>query len=279
MRRSVRLEVLAWKAAAEFLVVVVVFRGGGGGGRRSGGAHGSGAVLSPQVLKLTLCAHSEISLCAETPRRAGRRRSATSDRTCTSPHSVLTLDYDKYRLGFIKRQPCSPCRKRKKNHRDLSLHPERIVVPLLLSGSLTSPQSPALLSSSLGCGVGVLTLLGVHSLLIVPSSSLSANYSLWPSPLVPPPVLTYSTRRHTRTFPSEKRTANVQNVHDIYHFVSVVIQLIFCLCVLQTRQAYLKYFPVSLILFRYILHAPLNMFLFLPQLSLAYYYATYCAIS
>lgn len=59
---------------------------------------------------------------------------------------------------------------------------------------------PSLLSSSLGYGLNVFSLLGVQSLLIVRSSFLFANCSPWPSPLVPPPVLTCSTRRHARTF-------------------------------------------------------------------------------
>ncbi len=196
MRRSVRLEVLAWKAAAELVLFCFwVFWTGG----PDGGAHRAELSSLLRCWSWHFALIQDFSLCAVTPRRAGRRRSATSDRTCTSPHSVLTLDYDKYRFGFIKRQPCSPCRG-EKNRRDLSLHPERIVLSLLLSGFLTSPLSPALLSSSLACGIDVLTLLGVLSLLIVRSSFLFANYSLWPSPLVPPPVLTHSTRRHTRTF-------------------------------------------------------------------------------
>lgn len=61
-----------------------------------------------------------------------------------------------------------------------------------------SPSPPFLLSASLGRSLNVITFLGVQAPLVVHSSVLFANYSLWPSPLAPPPVLTYSTRRLTR---------------------------------------------------------------------------------
>lgn len=47
---------------------------------RTGGAE----LSSPQVLKLTLCARPGF-LCAVTPRRAGRKRRPTADRTFTFP--------------------------------------------------------------------------------------------------------------------------------------------------------------------------------------------------
>ena len=105
---------------------------------------------SPQVLKPTLCAHPAF-MCAVTPRRAGRRRSATSDLTFYLPlHSVLTLACDRDRFGvcffffflsfffFLKkrRQPRGPCGN--KNHRfilDASpcLSFTALRLPLLLS--------------------------------------------------------------------------------------------------------------------------------------------------
>lgn len=78
--QRVRLEVLALKAAVEFffccffLVCLLLFWSEGPEEQTER------SCPSPQVLKLTLRSHPGF-LCAVTPRRAGRRESATSDRT------------------------------------------------------------------------------------------------------------------------------------------------------------------------------------------------------
>lgn len=79
-----------WKCAHETAVLGVVSDG-----------RSRAELSSPQVLKPTLCAHPGF-LCAVTARRAGRRRSATSDLTFYLPlHSVLTLVCDKDRYGVF----------------------------------------------------------------------------------------------------------------------------------------------------------------------------------
>ena len=126
---------------------------------------------SPQVLKPTLCAHPAF-MCAVTPRRAGRRRSATSDLTFYLPlHSVLTLACDRDRFGvcfflfffffffFLNKEGSLAVLVGIKI--TASFWTLRRVCPSLRSVSL---------SSSLRCGLNVLTLPGVQSLLIVRSS-------------------------------------------------------------------------------------------------------------
>lgn len=84
---------------------------------------------------------------------------------------------------------------------DLQSWQEKKKSPWLKSSSwmdcLVVPLSPLLLS--LLCSE-CLTLSGVGAPLTVRSSFPFADYSLWPSPLVPPLVLTYSTKKHRGTF-------------------------------------------------------------------------------
>lgn len=139
----------------------------------------SGAVLSSGA-EADTSRSSRISL-RVTPRR---KRSATSDRTIVFG-------------GVIKKEG------KNKSPRFKSSFWDALPFSRSLSSSVgLSPRLslPSLLSSSLGYGLNVFSLLGVQSLLIVRSSFLFANCSPWPSPLVPPPVLTCSTRRHARTF-------------------------------------------------------------------------------